>query len=98
MKRGVKIERGIQSWIRKYEIPNPEYILNDEQKETKIYQHYIPILPREIVQTQVPYGFEPNGSFFVFWVQTQRSLFRSSGFEPRGLKNLMLSSDLEVTI
>ena len=43
MKRGVKIERGIQSWIRKYEIPN-KYRLNDEQKETKIYPHYIPIL------------------------------------------------------
>ena len=43
MKRGVKIERGIQSWIRKYEIPN-EYRLNDEQKETKTYPHYIPIL------------------------------------------------------
>ena len=35
MKRGVKIERGIQSWIRKYEIPNSEYRLNDEPKETK---------------------------------------------------------------
>ena len=44
MKRGVKIERGIQSWIRKYEIPNSEYRLNDETKETKTYQHYIPIL------------------------------------------------------
>ena len=44
MKRGVKIERGIQSWIRKYEIPNSEYRLNDEQKETKTYQHYIPIV------------------------------------------------------
>ena len=42
------------------------------------------IFPREIVQTQVPCGFEPNGSFFIFWVQTQRLLFRSSGFEPRG--------------
>ena len=41
MKRGVKIERGIQSWIRKYEIPNSEYRLNEE---TKTYPHYIPIL------------------------------------------------------
>ena len=44
-------------------------------------------IAREIVQTQVPCGFEPNGSFFVIWVQTQRSVFRSSGFEPRGSKN-----------
>ena len=44
MKRGVKIERGIQSWIRKYEIPNSEYRLNDEPKKSKTYSHYIPIL------------------------------------------------------
>ena len=44
MKRGIKIERGIQSWIRKYEIPNSEYRLNDEPKKSKTYSHYIPIL------------------------------------------------------
>ena len=44
MKRGVKIERGIQSWIRKYEIPNSEYRSNDEPKKSKTYSYYIPIL------------------------------------------------------
>ena len=60
-------------------------------------------MSREIAETQVPCGFEvwtqrfifhdlgsdqPRGWKISFWVQTQRSVFRSSGFEPRGSKIL----------
>ena len=41
---------------------------------------------------------EPNSLSFVFWFHTQRSLFRSSQFELRGLKYLVLGSDSELTI
>ena len=35
----------------------------------------------EIVQTQSQPESEPNSSFSTLWVQTQKSLFRSSGFK-----------------
>ena len=68
------------------------------------------INPREIVQTQVPCGFEPNGSFFMIWVQINPEVEKfDSGSRPRGqylevvglnpeVQNLILGSDPEVII
>ena len=74
---------------------NSHKLTNLNKMQTEIH---LRVLEVKMHRPKFHVGFEPNSSFFVFWVQTQRSLFRSSGFEPRGLKNLILGSDPEVTI